>query len=126
MKLLAPLVMGDLEIPNRIIMAPLTRCRAIANRVPNPLMAEYYRQRANAGFILSEATAVDPMGVGYPNTPGIWNDEQTEGWKLVTEAVHSAGGKILMRCWPGWVFPRLISAWGSILISCPVVCVSGL
>lgn len=99
MKLLAPLVMGDLEIPNRIIMAPLTRCRAIDDRVPNVLMAEYYQQRASAGFILSEATAVDPMGVGYPNTPGIWNDEQIAGWKLVTEAVHSAGGKILMQLW---------------------------
>lgn len=80
-------------------MAPLTRCRAAAGRVPTPLMAEYYRQRASAGFILSEATAVDPMGVGYPDTPGIWSAEQVEGWKLVTKAVHEAGGTILLQLW---------------------------
>ncbi len=80
-------------------MAPLTRCRAAAGRVPTPLMAEYYRQRASAGFILSEATAVDPMGVGYPDTPGIWSAEQVAGWKLVTKAVHESGGTILLQLW---------------------------
>ncbi len=80
-------------------MAPLTRCRASAGRVPNALMAEYYAQRASFGLILSEATAVSPMGVGYPDTPGIWSDEQIEGWKLVTEAVHEAGGQILLQLW---------------------------
>lgn len=80
-------------------MAPLTRCRAAAGRVPTPLMAEYYRQRAGAGLILSEATSVDPMGVGYPDTPGIWSREQVEGWKLVTKAVHEAGGTILLQLW---------------------------
>lgn len=99
MKLMTPLKIGDLSLPNRVIMAPLTRCRAIDRRIPNALMAEYYRQRAGAGLILSEATAVDPMGVGYPNTPGIWNDEQVAGWRLVTDAVHEAGGRIFMQLW---------------------------
>jgi 2,4-dienoyl-CoA reductase-like NADH-dependent reductase (Old Yellow Enzyme family) len=99
MKLLSPLTAGRLQLPNRVIMAPLTRCRAIEERVPNALMAEYYRQRAGAGLILSEATAVDPMGVGYPNTPGIWNDQQIEGWRQVTDAVHQAGGRIVMQLW---------------------------
>ena len=80
-------------------MAPLTRCRASAGRVPNAMMAEYYAQRASFGMILSEATSVSPMGVGYPNTPGIWSDEQIEGWKLVTHAVHEAGGQILLQLW---------------------------
>ncbi len=94
-----PLRVGAFDIPNRIIMAPLTRCRASAGRVPNALMARYYAQRAQAGFILSEATAVDPMGVGYPDTPGIWSREQVEGWKLITRAVHEAGGRILLQLW---------------------------
>ena len=97
--LFKPLKVGDLELSNRIIMAPLTRCRATNNRVPNALMAEYYAQRASAGLILSEATSVTPMGVGYPNTPGIWSDEQIEGWKLVTDAVHKKGGKIFLQLW---------------------------
>jgi 2,4-dienoyl-CoA reductase-like NADH-dependent reductase (Old Yellow Enzyme family) len=77
--LLDPLKLGALQLPNRVIMAPLTRCRASEGRVPNVLMAEYYRQRASAGLIISEATAVSLMGVGYPDTPGIWSDEQVEG-----------------------------------------------
>ena len=93
-----PLRIGAWELPNRIIMAPLTRCRA-EGRVPNAMVAEYYRQRASAGFILSEATSVSPMGVGYPDTPGIWSAEQVEGWKLVTKAVHDAGGRILCQLW---------------------------
>lgn len=91
--------MGDLTLKNRIIMAPLTRCRAIDNRIPNEWMVEYYRQRSGAGLILSEATAVDPMGVGYPNTPGIWSKEQVEGWKKVTDEVHRAGGLIFCQLW---------------------------
>jgi N-ethylmaleimide reductase len=95
-----PLKVGALELPNRIIMAPLTRSRAVgAGRVPNALMAEYYVQRASAGLILSEATSVTPMGVGYADTPGIWSDEQVEGWKQVTEAVHQAGGRIFLQLW---------------------------
>jgi 2,4-dienoyl-CoA reductase-like NADH-dependent reductase (Old Yellow Enzyme family) len=95
-----PLKVGALELPNRIIMAPLTRSRADGGgRVPNALMAEYYAQRASAGLILSEATSVTPMGVGYADTPGIWSDEQVEGWKQVTEAVHQAGGRIFLQLW---------------------------
>lgn len=97
--LLDPLTVGKWQLPNRVIMAPLTRCRASEGRVPNALMAEYYAQRASAGLILSEATSVSPMGVGYPDTPGIWSDEQVEGWKLVTNAVHKAGGRIILQLW---------------------------
>ena len=97
--LFTPIQIGALQLPNRIIMAPLTRCRASEGRVPNTLMAQYYTQRSNAGMILSEATSVTPMGVGYPNTPGIWSDEQVEGWKIVTDAVHAAGGQILLQLW---------------------------
>ncbi|WNF46009.1 alkene reductase [Pseudomonas sp. SG20056] len=94
-----PIQIGDLQLNNRIIMAPLTRCRADEGRVPNALMAEYYVQRASAGLIISEATAVTPMGVGYPDTPGIWSDEQVRGWSNVTKAVHAAGGKIVLQLW---------------------------
>lgn len=94
-----PLQLGDLKLPNRIIMAPLTRCRAVDGRVPNALMAEYYVQRASAGLILTEATSVNPMGVGYPDTPGIWSQAQLAGWRLVTDAVHAAGGRIFLQLW---------------------------
>jgi len=94
-----PIKIGDLELPNRIVMAPLTRCRAEPGRVPGALMAEYYVQRASAGLIISEATAVTPMGVGYPDTPGIWSEEQVLGWKNITQAVHAAGGRIVLQLW---------------------------
>jgi 2,4-dienoyl-CoA reductase-like NADH-dependent reductase (Old Yellow Enzyme family) len=94
-----PIQLGDLQLPNRIIMAPLTRCRASEGRVPNELMAEYYVQRASAGLILTEATSVTPMGVGYPDTPGIWSDEQVAGWRKITAAVHQAGGRIMLQLW---------------------------
>lgn len=94
-----PIRIGELELPHRIIMAPLTRCRAGAGRVPTALAVEYYRQRASAGMILTEATSVTPMGVGYPDTPGIWSEEQVQGWKPITQAVHEAGGKILLQLW---------------------------
>lgn len=97
--LFEPLKAGAFLLKNRVVMAPLTRCRSAEGRVPTPLMAEYYRQRASAGLILSEATAVDPMGVGYPDTPGIWSAEQVDGWKGVTRAVHDAGGTILLQLW---------------------------
>jgi 2,4-dienoyl-CoA reductase-like NADH-dependent reductase (Old Yellow Enzyme family) len=97
--LLDPVRIGAWNLPNRIIMAPLTRARAGAERIPNRLMAEYYTQRASAGLILSEATSVTPMGVGYADTPGIWSDEQVAGWKLVTDSVHAAGGRILLQLW---------------------------
>ena len=94
-----PLQLGDITLQNRIVMAPLTRCRADDGRVPNALMAEYYLQRASAGLILSEATSVNALGVGYPDTPGIWSDAQVAGWRLVTDAVHSAGGRIFLQLW---------------------------
>jgi 2,4-dienoyl-CoA reductase-like NADH-dependent reductase (Old Yellow Enzyme family) len=98
--LLDPVKLGALQLPNRIIMAPLTRARATADtRVPIPMMAGYYSQRATAGLIISEATVVDRMGVGYDATPGIWSDEQVEGWKAVTKAVHSSGGRIVLQLW---------------------------
>lgn len=97
--LLEPLRVGAWELPNRIIMAPLTRCRAKEGRVPTELMAQYYRQRASAGLIIAEATAVTQMGVGYPDTPGIWSQEQVAGWRGVTDAVHEAGGRIVLQLW---------------------------
>lgn len=98
-KLFEPLKIGAHTIPNRIIMAPLTRSRAGSQRIPNDIMATYYGQRASAGLIISEATAVHPSGVGYANTPGIWNYEQIEGWKKITTRVHEKGGKIFMQLW---------------------------
>ena len=95
-----PLKLGALELPNRIVMAPLTRSRAHPEtRVPSDLALEYYRQRAGFGLIISEATSVSPMGVGYAATPGIWSDEQTEGWARITRAVHAAGGRMLLQLW---------------------------
>ena len=94
-----PIQIGALTLPNRIIMAPLTRARAGAARVPNALMAKYYAERASAGLILSEATSVIPQGLGYADTPGIWSQEQVEGWKIVTDAVHAAGGRIFLQLW---------------------------
>ena len=95
-----PLKAGALDLPNRILMAPLTRSRATPDtRVPTQLQVDYYRQRASAGLIFSEATSVSPRGVGYAATPGIWSDEQTAGWKRVTEAVHGAGGRIALQLW---------------------------
>ncbi len=94
-----PLPLGPLTLKNRIVMAPLTRSRATADRVPNQLMETYYSQRAEAGLILTEATSVTPMGVGYADTPGIWNDAQVEGWQRITSAVHERGGLIFLQLW---------------------------
>ncbi len=94
-----PLFVGDLHLPHRVLMAPLTRCRADPGRISSALMAEYYTQRASAGLIISEATSVEPMGVGYPDTPGIWSAEQVAGWNRVTDAVHGAGGRMMLQLW---------------------------
>ena len=94
-----PLKVGDLTLKNRILMAPLTRARSGVERTPGPMVAEYYAQRASAGLILSEATSVTPLGVGYADTPGIWSEEQVEGWKLTTKAVHDKGGLIFLQLW---------------------------
>lgn len=90
---------GAFTLKNRVVLAPLTRCRASEGRVPNALMRDYYVQRAAAGLMLSEATSVTPMGVGYPDTPGIWSDAQVAGWKDITGAVHNAGGTMLLQLW---------------------------
>ena len=97
--LLSPLKVGSLMLPNRVIMSPLTRSRAGETRVPNAMMAQYYADRAGAGLIITEATSVCPMGVGYAGTPGIWSAEQIQGWKLITEAVHQKGGQIFLQLW---------------------------
>ena len=91
--------LGDITLANRIVMAPLTRNRAIAGFVPNPLAADYYAQRASAGLIISEATQISQQGQGYQDTPGIYSDAQVEGWKAVTAAVHAKGGRIFAQLW---------------------------
>jgi N-ethylmaleimide reductase len=92
--------MGDLYLPNRVIMAPLTRMRANPDdHVPTMLQAEYYAQRASAGLIIAEATAISPEGFGWADTPGLWSEEQIRGWRRVTDAVHAAGGRIIAQLW---------------------------
>lgn len=97
--LFTPITVGDIELPNRIIMAPLTRNRAGKGNVPTDLNALYYAQRATAGLLITEATPVSEMGHGYPATPGIHNPDQVEGWKKVTQAVHDKGGRIFCQLW---------------------------
>lgn len=98
-RLFDPLQLGAIEVPNRILMAPLTRARASRDHVPVPLMAQYYAQRASAGLIISEATGINQQGLGWPFVPGIWNSAQIEGWKAVTAAVHAEGGRIFSQLW---------------------------
>lgn len=97
--LFQPVTLGAIEAPNRILMAPLTRGRADPGFIPNAIMAEYYRQRASAGLIISEATGISREGLGWPSAPGIWNEPQVEGWKRVTDGVHAAGGRIILQLW---------------------------
>lgn len=94
-----PIKVGEVELSNRIVMAPLTRNRAMEGAVPGPMTVEYYRQRATAGLIIAEATQVSPMGQGYLDTPGIYTPDQVAGWRKVTDAVHAAGGKIVVQLW---------------------------
>jgi hypothetical protein len=94
-----PIQLGAIHAPNRILMAPLTRGRATREAVPTPMMAEYYSQRAGAGLIISEATGISREGLGWPYAPGLWTDEQTEGWVPVIDAVHAAGGRIVAQLW---------------------------
>ena len=98
-KLLEPIALGAIHAPNRVLMAPLTRGRSDSGSVPNAMMAEHYRQRAGAGLILTEATGISVEGLGWPAAPGIWNAEQIEGWQGVTDAVHEAGGRIVLQLW---------------------------
>jgi len=98
--LFRPLTLGALQLPNRIVMAPMTRCRSSQpGDVPNALMAQYYAQRAGAGLIVSEATQISRQGQGYSFTPGIYSAEQIDGWRRVTDAVHAAGGRIVLQLW---------------------------
>ena len=97
--LLSPVKVGPYELPNRVVMAPLTRNRAGSGNVPGSLNATYYAQRASAGLIVTEASQVSPQGLGYPNTPGIYSKEQVAGWRLVTDAVHARGGRIFLQLW---------------------------
>jgi 2,4-dienoyl-CoA reductase-like NADH-dependent reductase (Old Yellow Enzyme family) len=94
-----PIKVGDLTLPNRIFMAPLTRLRGTVDHIPTPIIAEYYAQRASAGLIISEGIPIDPMGVGYPNVPGLWSQEQVAAWKPITSAIHNAGGRIFAQIW---------------------------
>ena len=94
-----PIRLGAIQAPNRVLMAPLTRGRATREHVPQPLMADYYAQRAGAGLIITEATGISRQGLGWPFAPGLWTDEQTEAWKPVVAAVHAAGGRIAVQLW---------------------------
>jgi len=94
-----PIQIGTIDAPNRIFMAPLTRGRATRDHVPSPIMVDYYRQRAGAGLIISEATGVSRQGLGWPYAPGLWSDEQVTAWQPVTQAVHEAGGRIIAQLW---------------------------
>ena len=98
--LLTPVRMGDLALPNRVVMAPLTRMRAgSADHVPTEQQATHYAQRASAGLIIAEGTAISPEGFGWAGTPGLWSSEQVRGWRRVTDAVHAAGGRIVTQLW---------------------------
>ncbi len=99
--LFTPLAMGSLLLPNRVLMAPLTRCRATGDHVPTALMAEYYAQRASAGLVITECAMVMPDTSSFATEPGIYSAEQIAGWRLVTEAVHAAGGRIVLQIWHG-------------------------
>ena len=94
-----PIRLGAIDAPSRILMAPLTRGRATRDHVPSAMMADYYRQRASAGLIITEATGISQEGLGWPYAPGIWSDAQVEAWKPVTDAVHAAGGRIALQLW---------------------------
>ncbi len=97
--ILTPATLGDIAIPNRILMAPLTRARSNRDGLVTPLMVDYYTQRVGAGLIISEATAISPEGHGWPNAPGIWNAQQAQSWRAVTDAVHAKGGRIILQLW---------------------------
>ena len=99
MSVLSPYRMGDLVLSNRMVMAPMTRCRAGKGNIPGSLSVIYYEQRSSAGLIISEGSQVSPQGVGFYRTPGIYSTGQVEGWKSVTRAVHRAGGKIFLQLW---------------------------
>jgi N-ethylmaleimide reductase len=99
MNLFSVYQLGPLTLPNRIVMAPMTRCRAMEGNVPSPLSVIYYTQRTSAGLIITEGSQVSPMGVGFPRTPGIYTPEQVTGWRKVTDGIHHAGGRCFLQLW---------------------------
>jgi N-ethylmaleimide reductase len=122
-RLLTPLALGPLRLPNRVVMSPMTRLRADSSLAPTALVGEYYAQRASAGLIISETIAVSPYGDGYPNIPGLYTTEQIVAWRRVTDAVHAAGGRMFAQLWhvgrarydettrprpPGWALGDLL------------------
>jgi N-ethylmaleimide reductase len=116
--LFTPVTVGALHLPNRIVMAPLTRNRAGPGNVPGALNATYYAQRASAGLLISEGSQVSPEGLGYQDTPGIYSDAQVAGWRLVTEAVHARGGRIFLQLWHvGRVSHPLLQPGGALPVS---------
>jgi N-ethylmaleimide reductase len=126
--LFTPFELGSLTLPNRVVMAPMTRCRAGQGekKIPTALNAEYYAQRASAGLIITEATQVSPLSTAYPNTPGIFTAEQTAGWKIVTDAVHQQGGRIFLQLWPaGRVAHPLLHPEGATPIAPSAIAVQG-
>ena len=98
-KLFEPYKLGPITLPNRLVMAPLTRNRAVAGLVPSPLAVEYYAQRASAGLLITEASQISQQGQGYQDTPGIYSKEQVAGWRKVTDRVHERGGRIFIQLW---------------------------
>lgn len=123
--LLSPFSIGDLALPNRVAMAPLTRCRATDARVPTPMMGEYYAQRASAGLIISEATVVAAEAAGYMNTPGIFTDAQGDAWKSVTSAVHARGGRIFCQLWHCGRASHSELIGGSLPVSASAIAITG-
>jgi len=98
-RLLEPFRLHDLELPNRVVMAPLTRSRSGPDRIPNAAMAEYYAQRSSAGLIVSEATTISPQANGWLESPGIYSNAMEAGWRMITDTVHARGGRIFLQLW---------------------------
>jgi N-ethylmaleimide reductase len=118
--------LGPIRLPNRFVMAPMTRNRAGTGCVPTAVVARYYQQRASAGLLVTEGTQVAPEGVGYPNTPGIHSIEQVAGWRLVTDAIHRAGGRIFLQLWHvGRISHRLFQPGGSLPVAPSAVTPTG-
>ena len=123
--LLQPFQLRDLTLPNRVVMAPLTRSRAGGSRIPNALMAEYYAQRSSAGLIVSEATTISQQANGWLDSPGIYSDAMTEGWRLTTDAVHARGGRIFLQLWHMGRASHSSFHGGSMPVSASAIAITG-
>src|ERR1700680_4047710 len=118
--------LGPLELPNRVVMAPMTRNRAGPGNAPTALNATYYAQRAGAGLVVSEATQISPQGLGYPGTPGIHSADQVAGWKRVTAAVHASGGRIFLQLWHvGRIFHPALQPGGALPVAPSAIAPAG-